>query len=151
MSQGLLAAGLSLLADDRVSPWIGGSSIDLYGLGTAGLAGMQQYGQATQNLHGARKDFFDARSDRESQIRENRKLQLEEEERNRLLNINKSMVTGLPNLLKQLEGTNIPGIQNRIPVLRAQAGALVIRSIQLSGPGIIIRLHADRVRDLGPI
>jgi hypothetical protein len=82
---------------------------------------MQQYGQATQNLQGSRKDYFDALSDRERQIRENRKLQLEEEERNRLLNINKTMVTGLPNLLKQLESTNIPGIQNRIPVLRAQA------------------------------
>ena len=121
ISQALTAAGLGLLSrGSKVDPWIWGG-IDLSGIGEAGLLGLDQYGKATQNLHGARKDFYDARSDRESQIRENRKLQLEEEERNRLLNINKSMVTGLPNLLKQLEGTNIPGIQNRIPVLRAQA------------------------------
>ena len=118
MSQGLLAAGLSLLADDRVSPWIGGSSIDLSGLGRAGLAGMQQYGQATQNLHGARKDFYDALSDREKQIRENQRFKQEQKLVLQAEQDKQRMIDNFPAVLESINNTGIPEFQKTIPMLQ---------------------------------
>ena len=123
MSQGLLAAGLSLLADDRVSPWIGGSSIDLSGLGRAGLAGMQQYGQATQNLHGARKDFYDALSDRESQIRENQRFKQEQKLVLQAEKDKQRMIDNFPAVLESINNTGRPDFQKTIPMLQTMFAA----------------------------
>ena len=123
MSQGLLAAGLSLLADDRVSPWIGGSSIDLSGLGRAGLAGMQQYGQATQNLHGARKDFYDALSDREKQIRENQRFKQEQKLVLQAEKDKQRMIDNFPAVLESINNTGRPDFQKTIPMLQTMFAA----------------------------
>ena len=123
MSQGLLAAGLSLLADDRVSPWIGGSSIDLSGLGRAGLAGMQQYGQATQNLHGARKDFYDALSDREKQIRENQRFKQEQKLVLQAEQDKQRMIDNFPAVLESINNTGRPDFQKTIPMLQTMFAA----------------------------
>ena len=123
MSQGLLAAGLSLLADDRVSPWIGGSSIDLSGLGRAGLAGMQQYGRATQNLHGARKDFYDALSDRESQIRENQRFKQEQKLVLQAEKDKQRMIDNFPAVLESINNTGRPDFQKTIPMLQTMFAA----------------------------
>ena len=123
MSQGLLAAGLSLLADDRVSPWIGGSSIDLSGLGRAGLAGMQQYGQATQNLHGSRKDFYDALSDREKQIRENQRFKQEQKLVLQAEKDKQRMIDNFPAVLESINNTGRPDFQKTIPMLQTMFAA----------------------------
>ena len=123
MSQGLLAAGLSLLADDRVSPWIGGSSIDLSGLGRAGLAGMQQYGQATQNLHSSRKDFYDALSDREKQIRENQRFKQEQKLVLQAEKDKQRMIDNFPAVLESINNTGRPDFQKTIPMLQTMFAA----------------------------
>ena len=123
MSQGLLAAGLSLLADDRVSPWIGGSGIDLSGLGRAGLAGMQQYGQATQNLHGSRKDFYDALSDREKQIRENQRFKQEQKLVLQAEKDKQRMIDNFPAVLESINNTGRPDFQKTIPMLQTMFAA----------------------------
>ena len=123
MSQGLLAAGLSLLADDRVSPWIGGSGIDLSGLGRAGLAGMQQYGQATQNLHGSRKDFYDALSDREKQIRENQRFKQEQKLVLQAEQDKQRMIDNFPAVLESINNTGRPDFQKTIPMLQTMFAA----------------------------
>ena len=58
ISQALLTAGLGILADDSVDPWMGGGGIDLSGIAKGGLLGLLHYGQATKNLHRARKDYY---------------------------------------------------------------------------------------------
>ena len=123
MSQGLLAAGLSLLADDRVSPWIGGSSIDLSGLGRAGLAGMQQYGQATQNLHSSRKDFYDALSDREKQIRENQRFKQQQKLVLQAEKDKQRMIDNFPAVLESINNTGRPDFQKTIPMLQTMFAA----------------------------
>ena len=123
MSQGLLAAGLSLLADDRVSPWIGGSGIDLSGLGRAGLAGMQQYGQATQNLHSSRKDFYDALSDREKQIRENQRFKQEQKLVLQAEQDKQRMIDNFPAVLESINNTGRPDFQKTIPMLQTMFAA----------------------------
>jgi len=118
VSQGLLAAGLSLLADDSVSPWVGGGGIDLSGLGRAGLAGMQQYGQATQNLQGSRKDYFDALSDMERQIRENQKFKQEQKLVLQAEQDKQRMIDNFPAVLESINNTGIPEFQKTIPMLQ---------------------------------
>ena len=118
VSQGLLTAGLSLLADDSVSPWVGGGGIDLSGLGRAGLAGMQQYGQATQNLQGSRKDYFDALSDRERQIRENQKFKQEQKLVLQAEQDKQRMIDNFPAVLESINNTGIPEFQKTIPMLQ---------------------------------
>ena len=118
VSQGLLAAGLSLLADDSVSPWVGGGGIDLSGLGRAGLAGMQQYGQANQNLQGSRKDYFDALSDSERQIRENQKFKQEQKLVLQAEQDKQRMIKNFPAVLESINNTGIPEFQKTIPMLQ---------------------------------
>ena len=123
VSQGLFTAGLSLLADDSVSPWVGGGGIDLSGLGRAGLAGMQQYGQATENLHGFRKDYFDSLRAQQDQVikgqqakRETEIYKKNEKDRQRIIN-------NFPNVLKSIYDSGRPEFRQTIPMLQTMFAA----------------------------
>jgi hypothetical protein len=121
LSMGLMSAGLGILAaPDVTSEWVGGGGGG-ESLGRGGLLGLQAFQQGHQDLQGQRKDFYTHRNAQEDQVIQNMQAKRQHEEHVREKDLRKSMITGLPNLLETLQKTNIPGIQNRIPVLMAQA------------------------------
>ena len=130
ISQALLTAGLGILADDSVSPWVGGGGgIDLSGIAKGGLLGLEQYGKATQNLHGARKDFYNALSDRENQLIQNEehalKFQSLEDKKKQF-----------PNLIKELRAMNDSAINIKLPAL-VQLGSSDINSAYNAATNIL--------------
>ena len=59
VSQALLATGLGILADrPDDSGWVQEGGIDLSGIGRGGLLGLQQYVDATRNLHDFPEGFL---------------------------------------------------------------------------------------------
>jgi len=140
ISQALLTAGLGILADDSVDPWMGGGGIDLSGIAKGGLLGLQQYGQATKNLHSARKDYYDELSDRENQLIANQEAKLKfqtlDEKR-----------AHFPNLIKQLRAMNDPNINTKINAL-AQLGRADINSAYNAATNILSAASKTRLGDI---
>jgi len=120
LAMGLMAGGFGMMSS-KPSKWRGGGGIDWDAVGRGGLLGTQAFGQGHQNLQGQRKDFYTQRNSLMDQVIQNQQAKRDQEEFIREKDLRKSMITGLPNLLETLQKTNIPGIQNRIPVLMAQA------------------------------
>ena len=119
ISQALLATGLGLLANNKVSPWVGGGT-DFSRIGEAGLLGLKQYGLASDSLQKARKDYYDDFRATQDQIRENDlhalKFKTLDQKRKHF-----------PNLIKQLRAINDPEINTKINTL-AQLGRADINS-----------------------
>ena len=140
ISQALLTAGLGILADDSVSPWVGGGGIDLSGIAKGGLLGLEQYGKATQNLHGARKDFYNALSDRENQLIQNEehalKFQSLEDKKKQF-----------PNLIKELRAMNDSAINIKLPAL-VQLGSSDINSAYNAATNILSAVGKTRLGDI---
>lgn len=140
ISQALLTAGLGILADDSVSPWVGGGGIDLSGIAKGGLLGLEQYGKATQNLHGARKDFYNALSDRENQLIQNEehalKFQSLEDKKKQF-----------PNLIKELRAMNDSAINIKLPAL-VQLGSSDINSAYNAATNILSAASKTRLGDI---
>lgn len=120
ISQGLMAAGFGMMGDGA-SEWVGGGGTNWDALGRGGLLGLQAYQGANKNLQDQRSEFYTQRNALEDQLIQNMQAKRQHEEHVREKDLRNSMITGLPNLLETLQKTNIPGIQNRIPVLMAQA------------------------------
>ena len=119
ISQALLATGLGLLANNKVSPWVGGGT-DFSRIGEAGLLGLKQYGLASDSLQKARKDYYDDFRATQDQIRENDlhalKFKTLDQKRKHF-----------PDLIKQLRAINDPEINTKINTL-AQLGRADINS-----------------------
>ena len=129
ISQALTAAGLGLLSrGNKVDPWIGGG-IDLSGIGEAGLLGLDQYGKATQNLHGARKDFYDSRRQQQDQLIKNEEFALKFQS----LEDKKKQ---FPNLIKELRAMNDSAINIKLPAL-VQLGSSDINSAYNAATNIL--------------
>ena len=129
ISQALTAAGLGLLSrGSKVDPWIGGG-IDLSGIGEAGLLGLDQYGKATQNLHGARKDFYDSRRKQQDQLIKNEEFALKFQS----LEDKKKQ---FPNLIKELRAMNDSAINIKLPAL-VQLGSSDINSAYNAATNIL--------------
>lgn len=109
ISQALLATGLGLLANNKVSPWVGGGT-DFSRIGEAGLLGLKQYGLASDSLQKARKDYYDDFRATQDQIRENDlhalKFKTLDQKREQF-----------PNLIKALKAMNDPSINVKLPAL----------------------------------
>ena len=109
ISQALLATGLGLLANNKVSPWVGGGT-DFSRIGEAGLLGLKQYGLASDSLQKSRKDYYDDFRATQDQIRENDlhalKFKTLDEKREQF-----------PNLIKALKAMNDPSINVKLPAL----------------------------------
>ena len=118
ISQALTAAGLGLLSrGSKVDPWIGGG-IDLSGIGEAGLLGLDQYGKATQNLHGARKDFYDSRRQQQDQVIQNQQAKREHEDYVRAGQDRQRMINNFPAVLESIFNTGRPEFRQTIPMLQ---------------------------------
>ena len=129
ISQALTAAGLGLLSrGSKVDPWIGGG-IDLSGIGEAGLLGLDQYGKATQNLHDARKDFYDSRRQQQDQLIKNEEFALKFQS----LEDKKKQ---FPNLIKELRAMNDSAINIKLPAL-VQLGSSDINSAYNAATNIL--------------
>ena len=122
ISQGLMAAGFGMMGDGN-SEWVGGGGFNWDALGRGGLLGLQAYQNANKNLQDQRSEFYNQRNALEDQLIQNQRFKNEQEEFSREKKLRQSMISGLPKLLETLEKTNIPGIQNRIQALMAQAQA----------------------------
>ena len=122
ISQGLMAAGFGMMGDGA-SEWVGGGGFNWDALGRGGLLGLQAYQNANKNLQDQRSEFYNQRNALEDQLIQNQRFKNEQEEFSREKKLRESMISGLPKLLETLEKTNIPGIQNRIQALMAQAQA----------------------------
>ena len=120
LAMGLMAGGFGMMSS-KPSKWRGGGGIDWDAVGRGGLLGTQAFGQGHRDLQNLRSDYYTTRNAMEDQIIQNMQAKRDHEEFTREKDLRKSMITGLPNLLEALQKTNIPGIQNRIPVLMAQA------------------------------
>jgi hypothetical protein len=120
LSMALMAGGFGMMGDGATE-WVGGGGKVWDDIGRGGLLGVQAFQQGHQNLQGQRKDFYTQANALEDQLIQNQQAKRDQEEFTREKDLRKSMITGLPNLLETLQKTNIPGIQNRIPVLMAQA------------------------------
>jgi hypothetical protein len=120
LSMALMAGGFGMMGDGTTE-WVGGGGKVWDDLRRGGLLGVQAFGQGHRDLQGQRKDFYTQANALEDQLIQNQQAKRDQEEFTREKDLRKSMITGLPNLLETLQKTNIPGIQNRIPVLMAQA------------------------------
>ena len=120
LAMGLMAGGFGMMSS-KPSKWRGGGGIDWDAVGRGGLLGTQAFGQGHRDLEDLRSDYYTTRNAMEDQIIQNMQAKRDQEEFTREKKLRESMVKGLPNLLKTLRDTNIPGIQNRIQVLMAQA------------------------------
>jgi len=126
LAMGLLTGGLGILAaPDNFSGWVseGDEGFDPGNIARGGLLGLEAFSRGHQNLQDQRKDYYTHRSALMDQVIQNQRAKRQGEEYLRVKNERESMISGLPEMLKQLEKTKIPGIKNRIPVLRAQANA----------------------------
>ena len=140
ISQALTAAGLGLLSrGSKVDPWIGGG-IDLSGIGEAGLLGLDQYGKATQNLHGARKDFYDSRRQQQDQLIKNEEFALKFQS----LEDKKKQ---FPNLIKELRAMNDSAINIKLPAL-VQLGSSDINSAYNAATNILSAVGKTRLGDI---
>ena len=118
ISQALLAAGLGILADDSVSPWVGGGGIDLSGIAKGGMLGLQQYGDATKFLHDSRKDYFDSLRAQQDQVIQNQQAKREHEDYVRAGQDRKRMINNFPAVLESIYNTGRPEFRQTIPMLQ---------------------------------
>ena len=120
ISQALFTAGLGMLADDEIDPWIQeGGGIDLSGLAKGGLLGLQQYGQATQDLHGSRKDYYSALAEREKQLRENQRFKQEQKLVLQSEQDRQRMIDNFPAVLKAINDSGRPEFQASVNMLKS--------------------------------
>ena len=125
LQMGLLSAGLSILGEpEDTSGWVTeGGGFDPGVIARGALSGLGAFQQGHKGLQDQRKDFYTHRNALMDQVIQNQQAKREHEEYLTGKDLRKSMIEGLPNLFDSLQKTNIPGIQNRIPVLMAQAQA----------------------------
>ena len=124
VSQALLATGLGILADrPNDSGWVQEGGIDLSGIGRGGLLGLQQYVDATRNLHDSRKDFYSRLADTQNQLRANRRFQ-EEQRLTRIAEQEKQrMIDNFPAVLETINKTGRPEFQQSVKMLEAMFAA----------------------------
>ena len=120
ISQALFTAGLGMLADDEIDPWIQeGGGIDLSGLAKGVLLGLQRYGQATQDLHGSRKDYYSALAEREKQLRENQRFKQEQKLVLQSEQDRQRMIDNFPAVLKAINDSGRPEFQASVNMLKS--------------------------------